>query len=306
MESSPKTPPFARHHPAICLAPGLFESLANGARADSRERVALANQTLDGAEHVFEGAGPLGMDDLRVLQGVYMLASQPSANVELEVSAPRSETGRALADLLSVRAAPGVPTLAKFVTFNVAALAEAAGYGKAAGGTRTIVAASLRRLAEVEVAVVRDGVETLRSRMLASTPLVDGEACGPRHNSALALSPALSTTVITGVKGVRHCRIESVEIAALGRSGAARALHQRLCAFVDPGKTHRVSLKTLAGYAFGETDVENTSKRRLGDIRSAMETLAGLPGWKLTHDGVEGKWRVYMVSRPKAAVPPKP
>lgn len=294
---------FARHHPAVCLAPGLFLSIKKGARDPDGEFRVIATQTLDGAEHVFEGTGPLGVDDLRVLQGVYMLASRPSSNVSLETSAPQSETGKALAAGLGVWAAPGEPTLAKFVTCSVASVANAAGYDGAAGGTRRLVADALGRLAEIRVSVVRDGATLLRSRLLARSPLLGTDTGGSRDTAALALSPSLSTTVATGAKGVRHCRIELAEISALGTGGAVRALHQRLCAFVDPGKSHKVSLRTLLRYAYGETDVRNTARRRASDVRSAMAEMGTLPGWKVSDDGEEGESRVYLVRRPPAKRP---
>lgn len=294
---------FARHHPALCLAPGLFLSLKKGARETDAEPRVLATQTLDGAEHVFEGPGPLGVDDLRALQGVYMLASRPSANVSLETSAPRSETGLALAAGLEVWASPGESTLAKFVACSMASVADAAGYDGSAGGPRRLMAEALDRLSGIRVSVVRDGTVLVRSRLLAKSPLLGADEGGSRDTTALALAPSLSTVVLTGAKGVRHCRLEWSEISALGTGGAIRALHQRLCAFVDPGKAHKVALRTLLRYAYGETDVRNTARRRASDVRAAMAEIGTLPGWRVTDDGEEGEARVFLVRRPAARRP---
>ena len=203
---------FARHHPALCLAPGLFLSLKKGARETDAEPRVLATQTLDGAEHVFEGPGPLGVDDLRALQGVYMLASRPSANVSLETSAPRSETGLALAAALEVWASPGEPTLAKFVACSMASVADAAGYDGSAGGPRRLMAEALDRLSGIRVSVVRDGTVLVRSRLLAKSPLLGADEGGARLVAAGAGVGVVPTLFGCGSRGV------------VGVSGAAEGI----------------------------------------------------------------------------------
>ena len=296
MAAAPEAGAFARVHPAVALADGLFRALPNGGRSEG-EPFELARQEYMGREYVFESSSALGADDLRVLQGAFMLASKPSSDVEIEVPAPVTDTGRRLAEALELEVSPGAPVLAKYVTFSAATLGNAAAYVGAGGGSRRIVGASLERLSGVVVRVLSESRQVSCSRLLAVTGLDPFDDRGPRENSALAICPELSAPVVTGARGHRHCRLEFSEIAALGKSGCARIIHQRICAFVDPGKSHKIRLRNLMGYAFGDTEVGNTQRRRMSDTRDAMEALSLLPGWTVSHDGAEGGSRVYAITR---------
>lgn len=290
---------FARVHPAVCLAPGLFVALSSGRREQAGP--VRTRQILSEVEYVFDSPEALAVDDLRVLQGLFMLASRPAENVELETAAPRSPEGEALTAGLAVRASLGAPTIAKYFTGGVSAASSAAGYDGSAGGSRAVVEASLARLREVEVATLVDGEETFRSRLLAWTPLSDASYGTERgERTAFALSPALSAHLLVGGEKTRHVRIEAREISALGRSGAVRAIHQRICGFVDPGRSGKVGVGTMLAYAFGETESKDTERRRMGDIRKAMEALGALPGWAVSHDDGDGRRRVYSIRRPPA------
>lgn len=296
---SAKPDAFARVHPAVCLAPGLFVALSSGRRDEAGP--VQARQVISGVEYVFDSPEALAVDDLRVLQGLFMLASRPAENIELETSDPRSPEGISLAAGLAVRAEPGVSTVAKYFTGGIGPVGSAAGYDGSAGGSRAVVEASLKRLSEVEVAEVVEGKEILRSRLVAWTPLSDASYGTERgERTAFALAPALSAHLIVGGEKVRHVRIEAREVAALGRSGAVRAIHQRICGFVDPGRSGKVGVGTMLAYAFGETESKDTERRRMGDVRKAMETLGTLPGWEIAHDEGEGRRRVYSVRRPSA------
>ncbi|GAA3711567.1 hypothetical protein GCM10022421_18730 [Oceanisphaera sediminis] len=61
-----------RHDPAHCLAPGLFRSLQRG----ERKRLKLDVTYTHGFDSIrFWGPEPLGVDDLRVLQGLVAMAA---------------------------------------------------------------------------------------------------------------------------------------------------------------------------------------------------------------------------------------
>ena len=290
---------FARLHPAVCLAPGLFVALSSGRRDDAGP--VQARQVISEVEYVFDSPSALAVDDLRVLQGLFMLASRPAENIELETHDPVSPEGIALTAGLAVRSVLGAPSVAKYFTGGIGPVGSAAGYDGSAGGSRAVVEACLGRLSEVEVSTFVAGEETSRSRLVAWTLLSDASYGTERgERTAFALAPALSSHLLVGGEKVRHVRIEAREIAALGRSGAVRAIHQRICGFVDPGRSGKVGVGTMLAYAFGETDSKDTERRRMGDIRKAMETLGTLPGWEVSHDGGDGRRRVYSIRRPGA------
>jgi hypothetical protein len=69
------------------------------------------------------------------------------------------------------------------------------------------------------------------------------------------------------------------EVRAL-RSDAARIIHQRLCGWINPGRSGRVTLDSLCAYAWPEPANPNTMKQRRQRGRAALVELHGI-GWKL-------------------------
>lgn len=300
-------------HPAVALAGGLFRALQKGGREVFPAPVALAEQAMSIGSFRFIGSEPLGGDDLRVLQGVFMLASRPSETIELMVDDPVTDLGRELSEKLAFVADEPSRGVAKYTHINISALAEACGYGTA-GGSRTVVEASLERLSRVRVSVSGDGWST-ESALLAHTPLpreIASETDRPKDTHALVICPALSSPLLSDAKGVRHVRVERSELAALGKSGVARILHMRLCAIVDPGSSKGFTVRTLLGYAYADSDNKSTERRRITDIREALAVLGALPGWSVSGDDRLAKTQVFTVRRPvagnrsKAAAAKKP
>ena len=67
----------ARHDPAHCLAPGLFRSLKRG----ERKKLKLDVTYTYGKDSIrFWGPEPLGVDDLRILQGLVAMAATSGDN----------------------------------------------------------------------------------------------------------------------------------------------------------------------------------------------------------------------------------
>ena len=305
MEAQSESKPvarFAKMHPAPCLAQGLFLIRKNGGREDFPTPVVLAEQTMSSGTYRFIGKEPLGVEDMRVLQGVFMLASRPSETVELEVGAARTPVGVALSTNLNFSGPENAQRFCKYTHINIAALAEAAGYGKA-GGSRTVVESCLERLSRVRVSVTLKDGSVSASALLAHVPLpreIASETDRPKDTHALVIHPALSTTLLSDLNGVRHVRLEHAEIAALERSGTARILHCRLCAIVDPGSSKGFAVRTLLGYAYADSDNKSTERRRVVDIRDAMTALGSLPGWSVVGDDRKAKAQVFTVRRPLA------
>lgn len=293
---------FARLHPALGLASGLFVSKARAPRAASGVPDVLATQTMGDLSYVFTGIAPLGSDDLRVMQAVHLLASQPANLLEINTAAPRSALAQTLVASLGPVIAPGEPGFAKMLTGSVAAIAEAGGYAQTAGGSREGVSGSLTRLAAIRVSCLRADKEVSSSQLLALADL-DPEADGfgaPTDTLAIALAPSLSTPLLANGGG-RYVHLEQSDILTLGEDtehGArTRLLHLRLCGYIDPGKTKAVSAATLAEYAFGQPASKDTLRRQLGDIRKATPLLGRL-GWTVAADGRRGGRQVFTLTRP--------
>lgn len=293
---------YARIPPAICLASGLFVSKSKAPRLATTSIAVLAEQEIGELVYVFEGPGPLGTEDLRTLQAVFMLASHPSNRIEMNAANPATPIGNALVGLLALSFEQGAPTIAKMATGNPSSLAAAGGYTESGGGSRSGITDSLKRLAEIVVICLRNGAEVSRSKLLATTPLdPDMDHMGePKDKFAIALAPSLSTTLIGSGNG-RYGLIEQQDIDRLSEAGVngsrTRLLHMRLCGFIDPGRSRQVSTATLAEYAFGKTESKDTVRRQYGDIRSSMPVLQQL-GWTVSADDKVGGKQVFTISRP--------
>lgn len=78
--------------------------------------------------------------------------------------------------------------------------------------------------------------------------------------------------------------------------GSFRLLHQRLCGWIDPGKTGKASIDTLCGYVWPSEASGSTMRKRRQRVREALPELVAL-GWTVT-EFAAGK---YDITRPKAA-----
>lgn len=108
----------------------------------------------------------------------------------------------------------------------------------------------------------------------------------------VALNPLIAQAVMGGGQ---HVRISMDEVRALD-SETARLLHQRLCGWIDPGKTGKASIDTLCGYVWPSEASGSTMRKRRQRVREALPELVAL-GWTVT-EFAAGK---YDITRPKAA-----
>ena len=107
----------------------------------------------------------------------------------------------------------------------------------------------------------------------------------------VALNPLIAQAVMGGGQ---HVRISMDEVRALD-SEAARLLHQRLCGWIDPGKTGKASIDTLCGYVWPSEASPSAMRKRRQRVREALPELEAL-GWSVV-EFAAGK---YDITRPKA------
>lgn len=108
---------------------------------------------------------------------------------------------------------------------------------------------------------------------------------------------ALNPLIARAVMGGQHIRINMAEVREL-QADPARLIHQRLCGWIDVGKSGRVELDTLCGYVWpDETTNPNTVKKRRQTARKALAELAAV-GWTVD-EYVKGKW---VIGRPKTSM----
>lgn len=274
----------ARHDAAHCLAPGLFRSLKKGERETAKLNVVYDYGNRQRVE--FSAIEPLGVDDLRVLQGLIALAGPAGRELPPE---PPTDVGQALRKSLEQPpdGAPGAGAdmmvkssgTAIAVTGSYRSLAREIGY---ANPRDTLaIRDCVERLWKVNI-IVQNGDRRQGFRLLShyASDSATGRLC-------VALNPLIASAV-AGCG--QHVRIEMDEVRAL-RTDAARLIHQRLCGWINSGKSGRIGIDALCGYAWPKATANpNTAKTRRRVVRAALVELVEL-GW-VVDEYATGKWEI--------------
>jgi hypothetical protein len=274
----------ARHDPAHCLAPGLFRSLKRGERKRSKLDVTYTY----GADSIrFWGPEPLGADDLRVLQGLVAMAATSGKEGRgiILSQEPKTDKGRQLRLWLELKW-DALEKDALVAKGSFGQLAREIGYADNGGSQFKTIRESIERLWAVSVIVERDGRR--QGFRILSDYASDEQEC----KLFVALNPRLAEAVM----GERpHTRINMDEVRAL-RTDQARLMHQRLCGWIDPGKSGRVELDTLCGYVWPDVANDEAMKKRRQTVRKALAELDAI-GWTLS-EYAKGKWEVKRPTAP--------
>ena len=289
---------FAPMDPDCALTPGLFRSVPKGGR---KQTVELTYRLEGGDEdngwcREVEFVSPyvLGPDDLRTLQGLMALAAAQAVfwgDRSFVINYPQDELGRQLAlrfeakdDACEQRVLPVVASMAE--------MARAVGLDDRAGESIAGLRRSLKRLSTVTVFLkvkkwrVRGsgpdrGPEPV-GRYGGSYRLVSAcwaDDVGGVNSLRAAVNPKLSEVAFAGSLscsvGIKYIRMDMREVRAL-RAGPARLIHQRLCAWINPGRRGRVKLSTLAAYAWHDAAPSpHAAKWRRKAVRRALRELQG-------------------------------
>ncbi len=262
----------ARHDRAHCLAPGLFRSLQRGER--KRGKLDVVYDLGDGKRVEFSGPEPLGADDLRVLQGLVAMAGPNGLVLSPE---PKTEAGKQLRLFLEPKW-EAIQENALVVKGSYRTLAREIGYADP-DNTRPI-RECIERLWKVSI-VVQSGRKRQGFRLLS-------EYASDEQDGRLfvALNPLIAKAVMGSSQ---HARIDMAEVRAL-QTDPARLIHQRLCGWIDPGKTGRVEIDTLCGYVRPDAANSEAMKKRRQTVRKALTELADL-GWTV-REYANGKWEI--------------
>lgn len=276
------TTEFIRHDPAVCMTPGLFRSLTKGCE---RAKLKVVHDFGDGRRLEFDGPDQLGVDDLRVLQGIVSLAQNSHRVVSHDAI---DATGQSARNQLCL-ADDARPMDVLVMNSAYAELAREIGYAKIdnTAALRTCV----ERMCKVSV-IAEVRLSGRRSRRLFH--LVAGyssdEQCGSGR-LRVALNPQI-TEIMLGMMP-QHSRIDMREVRSL-KSDPARLIHQRLCGWIDPGKYRRVTIDTLCGYAWPDVNPGAIRMRRV-IAKKAIQELIGI-GWQVE----EYEPKKYKITRPGA------
>lgn len=269
----------ARHDPAHCLAPGLFLSLKRGDR--KKLKLDVVYQLSEDETIEFSGPEPLGVDDMRILQGLVAMAGPVGIVLSDD---PKTETGKQLRLFLEPRW-ESVNENALVVKGSLRNLAKEIGYADIDGGkTFRDIRASIERLWKVSI-IARQGAKRKGYRLLSEYASDETEG-----KLFVALNPRL-TQAIMGER--QHSRIDMQEVRAL-KTDPARLIHQRLSAWVDRGKKRRATIETLMAYAWPNTCGPSGTRDRKARIRKTLQEIEAV-GWTI-NEYAAGK---YEITRPR-------
>ena len=202
---------------------------------------------------------------MRLLQGIVALAGP---NGVILTPTPSSKSGVQLRLMLE----PDFDALdqdALVVKESMSRLLAEIGLSDGGDNIKSLKA-SLIRMANVTV-VVRKGTRQASFHMLS---YAFDDADGRLY---VALNPRIAEAVM-GQKP--HTRIELAEVRALD-ADPSRLIHQRLCGWIDPGKSGKVELDTLCAYVWPSEAAGSTMRMRRQAARRAVDELRGI-GWTVT------------------------
>lgn len=274
----------ARHDPAHCLAPGLFRSLKPGER--KLGKLDVVYDYGDGKRIEFSGPEPLGVDDLRILQGLVAMGGPSGLVLSPE---PQTEAGRQLRLFLEPKW-EAVQQNAMAVKGSYRSLASEVGYANIDDTRR--VRDCIERLWKVSI-IAQNGRTRQGFRLLSE--YASDEQDGKLY---VALNPLIARAIMGG----QHIRIDLAEVRKL-QTGPSRLIHQRLCGWIDPGKSRRADLDTLCSYVWPDRATNlNTIKKRRQTARKALAELAAV-GWKLD-EYAKDKWEIWRSKAPNSGSTP--
>jgi hypothetical protein len=214
----------------------------------------------------FVGFEPLGADDMRNLQGLVALGGPEGLILTAQ---PEGEFIRRIRRLLEpeldAKEQDGLVVRERFTRL----LAEI-GLTDTGDNIKNFKA-SLLRMSNVTV-LVTAGNRQASFRLLSYA--IENEDVDGRGRLFVAINPRITETIL----GDRpHTRIDLVEVRQL-ETDPARLMHQRLCGWIDPGKSGRAELDTLCGYVWPDAANPEAMKKRRQTIRKALAELVAV-GW---------------------------
>lgn len=288
----------ARHDPALCLMPGLFRYVDPGQRDKSMTALRL---TYEFGEYTIEvhNSAPLGGDELAVLQGQLALAG--AMNETIAPTGVLSEVEAQLVDGITPpataehKAMEVVDPLAHG-DYSESNLLELIGW-QVCGANRTRARKAAQRLATV--VIIRYPTKKPREWTRYNLEALVNTNTQSRKwaRTHVAFDPHV-TSILFG-SNLRYTHVDMETVRRIGQDQGLGLLHQRLSAWIDPGRTRDVKLSTLLEYLFPGDEVarfedaarrsmdRNYAKLSAADIKrqqlkmlqDALNGLSQLPGW---------------------------
>ncbi len=267
----------ARHDPTHCLAPGLFRSLKRGDR--KKLKLDVTYHYGEGEQARFVGFEPLDAGDMRLLQGLIALGGP---NGIILTADPKGDMGQQLRLFLEPKF-DAAEQDGLVVRESISKLLTEIGLTDGGDNIKSIKA-SLFRMSNITVGVTKGAKQASFHLMSYAFDDADGRLF-------VALNPRIAEAIL----GRRpHARIEMAEVRKL-ETDPARLMHQRLCGWIDPGKSGKAEIDTLCGYVWPDMANDEAMKKRRQTARKALSELVAV-GWTIS-EYAKGK---FEIGRPKA------
>lgn len=267
----------ARHDPTHCLAPGLFRSLKRGDR--KKLKLDVTYHYGEGEQARFVGFEPLDAGDMRLLQGLIALGGP---NGIILTADPKGDMGQQLRLFLEPKF-DAAEQDGLVVRESISKLLTEIGLTDGGDNIKSIKA-SLFRMSNITVGVTKGAKQASFHLMSYAFDDADGRLF-------VALNPRIAEAIL----GRRpHARIEMAEVRKL-ETDPARLMHQRLCGWIDPGKSGKAEIDTLCGYVWPDMANDEAMKKRRQTARKALSELVAA-GWTIS-EYAKGK---FEIGRPKA------
>jgi len=276
----------AKHDPAHCLAPKMFRSLKKGKRQNNL--VTYQN----GKEQIrFACFEALGVEEMKILQAVVALSGPDGLILDPQ---PNTSLGTQLRLFMDCKY-DAIAAKTLMVKESMRTLLNELGL---TGGDENIKAVlrGLERMGRVTIDVEGPQGKIGGFSLLSYAWENPQGKRWDKGRMAISVNPMLTQALLADGK---YVYIDMHEVRTL-RGDAAALIHQRLCAWVDPGKTGKVETDTLIAYVYGEVAEKSTAAAmQRKRVRVALgEELAGLPGWKVK-EYARDKWAVARPPVPK-------
>lgn len=225
---------YVKHDLALCIAPGLFRSLAPGERKNGKLDITYER----GDERVnFKGPEPLGVIDLRILQAMIALGGIHGKTIG---PIPKSEIGRILRDGMGLEGDAKNDQILGVVNRGYGHLATEVGYVSVRSGkVYELVKEAIKRLMTITI-FVKKGKRESGFHLISYYQSDDGN-----NNLNFALNPRLTE----GIVGERQFAFLCMNEVRKLKSDNARMLHQKL-AWINYGAKGKASIVSLRGYIY--------------------------------------------------------
>lgn len=268
---------YAKLSPAIVQAVGLFRSVKPGAR---EQRLEVEYEAKDKLLYRFDGPCLLGVDDMRVMQGIIAIACAQNVEFTSRFDAESGDQFEKITMLLSRK-------LDMHTTYDE--LARMIGYSASGSGADMTIRNALERLSTVRISIEPTG-RTRRHTFNAGHIFERLSSDDTNKLVAVKICPLLAFAVLGGPG--TYMRSDLVEARKL-KTDSSRLLHMHL-SWLTPGNSFKIKTDTLVSYVYGKEKVTaDAQRKRRARAIEGLKKLASELGWIVTQNR-----SVFQVTRP--------